>query len=86
MLGNTTLVDMMGALMESVSPVAMGLAFDGSAARKQSVDGFEFKFIRDDETIAWYTESFGGDDYTIVNLRLDIRPVRITGPLYERDE
>ena len=86
MLGNTTLVDMMGTLMESVSPVAMGLAFDGSAARKQSVDGFEFKFIRDDETVAWYTESFGGDDYTIVNLRLDIRPVRITGPLYDRDE
>ena len=85
-LGNTTLIDMMGTLMESVSPVAMGLAFDGHAARKHPVDGFEFKFTRDEESVAWYTESFGGDDYTVVNIRLDIRPIRIAGPLYDRDE
>jgi cyanophycinase len=85
-LGNTTLIDLMERLMESVSPVAIGLAFDGHAAKKQPVDGFEFKFTRDDETYAWYTEQFGGDDYTIVNIRLDIRPIRITGPLYDREE
>ncbi len=85
-LGNTTVIDLMGALMESVSPVATGLAFDGHAARKQSVDGFEFKFTRDDESVAWYTETYGGDDYTVVNIRLDIRPIRIDGPLYDRDE
>lgn len=85
-LGNTTVIDMMGALMESVSPVATGLAFDGFQARKQSVDGFEFKFTRDDESVAWYTESFGGDDYTVVNIRLDVRPIKIAGPLYDRDE
>jgi hypothetical protein len=50
------------------------------------VDGFEFKFTRDEESVAWYTESFGGDDYTVVNIRLDIRPIRITGPLYDGDE
>lgn len=85
-LGNTTVIDLMGKLMESVSPVATGLAFDGHAARKQAVDGFEFKFTRDDESVAWYTELYGGDDYTIVNIRLDIRPIRITGPLYDREE
>ena len=85
-LGNTTLIDLMGTLMESVSPVATGLAFDGHAAKKQAVDGFEFKFTRDDESVAWYTETYGGDDYTVVNIRLDIRPIRITGPLYDREE
>lgn len=85
-LGNTTVIDMMGTLMESVSPVATGLAFDGYLARKQPVDGFEFKFTRDDESVAWYTENFGGDDYTVVNIRLDIRPIKIAGPLYDRDE
>jgi len=68
--------------MESVHGEAIGLAFDGAAARETSVEGFEFKFIRDQECIAWYTELFGGDDYTVMNIRLDIRPIRITGPLY----
>lgn len=85
-LGNTTVIDLMGTLMESVSPVALGLAFDGHAAKREPVDGFEFKFTRDDESVAWYTELFGGDDYTVVNIRLDIRPIRIAGPLYDREE
>ena len=85
-LGNTTVIDMMGTLMESVSPVATGLAFDGHAAKKEPVDGFEFKFTRDDDSVAWYTELYGGDDYTVVNIRLDIRPIRIAGPLYDREE
>lgn len=85
-LANTTVIDMMGRLMESVSPIATGLAFDGHAARKNPVDGFEFKFTRDDDSVAWYTESYGGDDYTVVNIRLDIRPIRVTGPLYDRED
>ena len=82
-LGNTTVVDVMCKLMESIHGEAIGLAFDGAAARKQSVDGFEFKLTRDDDSVAWYTEAFGGDDYTVLNIRLDIRPIRIAGPLYD---
>ena len=85
-LSNTTVIDLMGTLMESVNPEAIGLAFDGNLARTQPVDGFEFKFIRDQESVAWYTELYGGDDYTIVNIRLDIRPIRIAGPLYDQKE
>lgn len=85
-LANTTVIDLMGTLMESVNPVAIGLAFDGHAARKQAVDGFEFTFTRDNESLAWYTELYGGDDYTVVNIRLDIRPIRVAGPLYDREE
>ena len=84
-LSNTTVVDLMGKLMESTHGEAIGLAFDGLEARKQSVDGFEFKFTRDRESFAWYTEAYGGDDFTILNIRLDIRPIRITGPLYEAE-
>lgn len=81
-LGNTTVVDLMGKLMESVHGEATGLAFDGAMARTQSVEGFEFKFTRDLESFAWYTELYGGDDYTIQNVRLDINPIQIAGPLY----
>ncbi len=82
-LGNSTVADLMGKLMENFHHEAIGLAFDGDRARKESVDGFEFKFTRDEDSIAWFTEMFGGDDYTILNIRLDVRPIRITGPLYE---
>ncbi len=85
-LGNTTVSDLMGKLMENLNEEAIGLAFDGDRARKESVDGFEFKFTRDDDSIAWFTEMFGSDDYTILNIRLDIRPIRINGPLYDIQE
>ncbi len=84
-LGNTTVADLMGKLMENFHNEAIGLAFDGHQARKESVDGFEFKFSRDQNSIAWFTEMFGSDDYTILNIRLDIRPIRITGPLYQQE-
>jgi cyanophycinase len=85
-LGNMTVPDLMGKLMENVDGEAIGLAFDGIEARQHSVDGFEFKFTRDKESFAWYTESYGGDDYTVLNIRVDIRPIRITGPLYDVEE
>ena len=85
-LGNMTVIDLMGTLMESANPEAIGLAFNGHAAKDQAVDGFEFKFIRDEESVAWYTEQYGGDDYTVVNIRLDIRPIRINGPLYKHQD
>jgi cyanophycinase len=82
-LANSTVADVMCKLMENLHPEAYGLAFDGERARQEAVDGFEFKFTRDEESIAWFTEMFGGDDYTVLNIRLDIRPIRISGPLYE---
>ncbi|MDP1796464.1 MAG: cyanophycinase [Planctomycetaceae bacterium] len=85
-LSNTTVVDLMGRLIDSVHSEAIGLAFDGDQARSESVDGFEFRFTRDDNSLGWYTEAFGGDDYTVLNIRLDIRPIRITGPLYQIGE
>ncbi len=85
-LGNTTVADLMSKLMECIHAEAIGLAFDGIEANNHSVDGFEFKFIRDDDSVGWYTESHGGDDYTVLNIRLDIRPIRITGPLYDAEE
>ena len=33
--------------------------------------------------MGWYTEDYGGEDYTVLNIHLDIRPIRIAGPLYE---
>lgn len=85
-LGNTAVVDLMAKLMDNDDPEAIGLAFDGHRAKQGTTHGFEFRFARDQRSVAWYTEATGGDDYTIFNIRVDIRPIRLPGPLYEYDE
>jgi cyanophycinase len=82
-LGNTTVADLMTKLVVSKKPEALGLAFDGAVAREQPSPGFEFRFYRSDDTIGWTTSEFGGETYTVANVRLDVRPVQVTGPLYK---
>jgi len=82
-LGNTTVADLMGRLIDNTESEAVGLAFSGVDARNRPADGFEFRFHRGPDSRGWYTESFGGEDYTVLNIHLDIKPIRISGPLYE---
>ncbi|MEX2187919.1 MAG: cyanophycinase [Pirellulales bacterium] len=83
-LGNATVVDLMAKLMENRRDEAIGLAFDGNAVqREQSSAGFEFRFYRGSDSQGWLTDQFGGASYTVSNVRLDIRPVKIQGPLYK---
>jgi cyanophycinase len=83
-LGNTTVCDLLASLMDNKRPEAIGLAFDGAALREQQASkGFEFRFYRDDKSLAWSTGAYGGDAYTVSNVRLDVRPVTINGPLYK---
>ena len=85
-LGNSAMPDLLYKLIDNRKDEAIGLAFDGLAARRERSPGFEFRFSRDQETVGWYTESFGSEDYTVVNVRLDVRPVTMAGPLYEPTE
>ena len=82
-LGNAAVADLLGRLIDNKEPEAIGLAFSGLDAKNQPSDGFEFKFYRGPDSKGWYTEEFGGEDYTVLNIHLDIRPIRIAGPLYE---
>jgi cyanophycinase len=83
-LGNATVVDLMAKLMENRRDEAIGLAFDGMAAqREESSAGFEFRFYRGPDSHGWLTDQFGGASYTVSNVRLDVRPVKIQGPLYK---
>lgn len=82
-LGNNTVCDLINRLMINKTPDAIGLAFDGAAAMHESTPGFEFHFYRDKDTVGWRTEAFGGEDFTVANVHLDIRPVEIAGPLYK---
>ena len=44
--------------------------------------GFEFRLYKGPDTVGWFTGAFGGEDYTVVNVHLDVRPVRVASPLY----
>lgn len=82
-LGNAAVADLLGRLIDNEESEAIGLAFNGLDAKDQPSDGFEFRFYRGPDSKGWYTEEFGGEDYTVLNVHLDIRPIRIAGPLYE---
>jgi cyanophycinase len=82
-LGNTTLVDVLGKLIDSREPEAIGLAFDADEARAGPTQGFEFRFFRAADSRGWFTSASGASAYTVSNIHLDIRPVQIAGPLYK---
>lgn len=83
-LGNSTVVDLMTKLLENRRGEAIGLAFDGTQVqREESTSGFEFRFYRGPDSHGWSTDQFGGASYTVSNVRLDVRPVKIQGPLYK---
>jgi cyanophycinase len=81
-LANSVLPNVMRQTVEHRDGQAIGLAFDGAAAQKGPTTGFEFRFYRDSDSRCWETGAFGGTDYTIQNIHLDIRPIEIRGPLY----
>ncbi len=82
-LGNAAVADLLGRLIDNKESEATGLAFSGLDSKHEPSNGFEFKFYRGPDSKGWYTEEFGGEDYTVLNIHLDIRPIRINGPLYE---
>ena len=92
MLGDTTIVNAMGNLIDNRDSEAYGLAFDGRALRPgapvqppeaRATLGFEFRLYRGDDSRGWYTGAFGGEDYTAVNLYLDVTPIEMAKPLYQ---
>jgi len=79
-LGNTAVVDLLMKLCDSDQVRATGIAFgnpDGTAPER----GFEFTFTRTPESEGW--ESNRADTYSVYRVRMDVRPVRLTLPLYK---
>jgi cyanophycinase len=81
--GNNTMPDLLAKLLDGTRNEATGLAFYGHIARVRPTKGFEFRFTRDKQSVGWFTEAFGNDNYTVLNIRLDIRPILLPGPLYD---
>jgi len=81
-LGNTAVVDLLMKLCDSDQVRATGIAFgnpDGTAPER----GFEFTFTRTPDSEGW--ESNRADSYSVYRVRMDVRPVRLTLPLYRAE-
>jgi cyanophycinase len=82
-LGRETVVDVLAHVVRGRQSQAIGLAFDPAEALRGPVRGFEFRFYRDEQSRGWETHARGDASVTVSNVRLDIRPVQIAGPLYQ---
>jgi cyanophycinase len=79
-LGNSTVVDLMGKLIDSDQAEAIGLTLDSANAVQPDL-GFEFKFSRTGESVGYMSATT--EAYSVYNVRLDIRPIVVRRPLYQ---
>ncbi|MBD8530782.1 MULTISPECIES: cyanophycinase [unclassified Massilia] len=79
-LGNSTVVDLMGKLIDSDQFEAIGLTLDSANAVQPDL-GFEFKFSRTGDSVGYMSATT--EAYSVYNVRLDIRPIVVKRPLYQ---
>jgi cyanophycinase len=84
MLGDSTISGAMSRLIDSVRKEVKGLAFDVLPRTNDPLAelGFLFRLYKGSDSMGWSTEEFGGEQFTVTNLLLDITPVRLPMPLY----
>lgn len=83
-LGDTTIVNAMAHLIDSARDELRGVAFSGQRRDGDSQPdlGFEFRLYKGAGSVGWSTGALGGEDYTVLKIRLDVRPVTILRPFY----
>lgn len=79
-LGNSAVSDLMERLIDSDQQDAIGIASGDPRGTLPEV-GFEFRFSKTAESEGYLSSVV--DAYSILNLRLDIRPIEVQRPLYK---
>ncbi|WP_416761138.1 cyanophycinase [Roseateles sp. So40a] len=84
MLGDSTISTAMSILIDSVQPEFRGLSFEAAPKAGDNLAdlGFLFRLYKGPGSIGWSTDELGPEDYTVVNLYLDVTPVRMPLPLF----
>ena len=78
-LGNTAVADLLEKLADSDLQRAVGVAFEGPDSPSPE-RGFEFTFTRVPDSREYVTNR--EDAYSIYQIRMDVRPVRVRQPFY----
>nr|WP_315393820.1 cyanophycinase [uncultured Duganella sp.] len=79
-LGHNTILILMSRLIDNSETQAIGIAVAGPLEPRQDL-GFEFKLTRDAATTGYSSATM--DAYTVLDMRLDVRPLQITRPWYK---
>jgi len=82
MLGAGVIFEAMTRVVDGKFDVAKGVAFAQPEGGDKNDLGFEFKVYRGDDTVGWYTGKGGYESYTVLNVYVDITPVKLAHPLY----
>lgn len=78
-LGNTAVTDLIARMLDNHRASAIGLAFgDGTDVHPEL--GFEFEFKRASDTLGFLSSS--SESFTVLNIHVDIRPIKIHFPWY----
>lgn len=82
MLGDGTLVTAMAQLLDGPAPEVRGLAYRARPLPGEEFPelGFEFRLYRGPGLVGWFSGAQGGEDYTVLNVRLDVVPVKLPLP------
>src|SRR5262249_24348792 len=81
-LGNMAIYTAMRNALDGRRGEVLGLAFAQPEGGTKNDLGFTFRVYRGPDTVGWKTSRRGYESYTLVNLYLDIRPVKLATPLY----
>lgn len=84
MLSDSTISNAMGFLIDSNQKEVRGLSFDPKAPASEALAdlGFSFRLYKGRDSVGWYSDESGSDEYSVSNLYLDIAPVRMSRPLH----
>jgi cyanophycinase len=83
-LGDAAIVNAISNLIDNKQESVIGLAFSATPATgDKSPDlGFEFRFRKGKGSHGYFTSAMGGENYTVVNIYLDVLPINMSRPLY----
>lgn len=84
MLGDGCILGAMVHLLDGPSPEVRGLAYRANPRPGDLAPdlGFEFRLRRGPGLVGWCSATLGGEDYTVLQARLDVVPVRVASPLF----
>ena len=86
MLGDGDVINAMTTLIDSPALETRGIAFSvaksGSGATARAALGFEFRLYKSEGTHGYFHSAGGAEHYSVINLRLDLAPVKMASPLY----
>jgi cyanophycinase len=80
-LANQALAEVLATLIDSKQTSIRGLAFTALEGVKLPDTGFEFTFRKGPGSLGWFTSAGGYESYTVKDIYLDVRPVKLAQPL-----